>query len=1014
MARFIPATLPRRTALMFAVLVVVAPALAMAPPAHGATFTVDTTADIVDALDGLTSLREAVSAANASPGDDEIVLPAGTFTLTIGGPGDNANVRGDLDHVDATGNLAIRGAGAGTSTITTSIADRILHMRVGSVSLEGLTIEGGRVQTGAGVYVVAGNLVATDVAFDDNTTTGTRSGGAARVTGSLTATNVTLTGNEARDGGGFFVRNGSATLSNLSASANTARRHGGVVNTNRSLTITDSSFTSNGAATDGGVARVGADPASTITLTNVTATTNTAGRDGAVMRVNRQLTVNGGTFSSNNSTRRGGVIWASAGVTLTGGSYDSNSAGNAGGALHTGNASPVAVTGATFNSNSAAATGGALRAGREPASITDTTFTNNTAAGRGGAIWIDDRLTVTTSTFTTNRSTGSDGGAIWAQRRPATITGSAFTGNTARDGGAVRVAAGATLDSVTMASNAASRYGGALRAVGTVTASNTTISGNSATTSGGGIRGERVDLIHVTVVANSAPTAANVQATDLRPSSSVFALGAGGGTDCVASATTSAGGNFDGDGTCGLGGSDISAGGDPLLAPLAANGGPTRTRLPLPTSQLLDAAPTATAFDQRGIARPQGVAADTGGTESRIPTAIDDVASKNEDTSVIIDVVANDDDPDNLITDSAVVATTFPANGVTVDNGDGTITYTPDTDWNGIDSFDYMNGFATATATVTVDPVNDAPVAVDDPATTDEDTAVVLDVLGNDTDVDGDTLSVSSVSDPADGSTVANGDGTITYTPDPDWNGIDTFSYEVDDGNAGTATASVTVTVDPVNDAPAALPDASFAIVVAEDDSITFDPTIWFGDIDGDPISVVAVGAAGHGDTSGSVTYTPNPDYNGPDAFSVTVADGNGGTVDATVAVTVTPLDDPPIVTDEMLVVGNASATTIDVLANDYDPDGDPLSLSILDVTHGTALVLDNKIVFTPPEAFVGEAVVTYQVAANGLSTVGTATLLVEAELPVTGLSTDVLGVLGMLLITVGLALLIATRRRPA
>src|SRR5688572_15269603 len=127
----------------------------------------------------------------------------------------------------------------------------------------------------------------------------------------------------------------------------------------------------------------------------------------------------------------------------------------------------------------------------------------------------------------------------------------------------------------------------------------------------------------------------------------------------------------------------------------------------------------------------------------------------------------------------AVDSATDPANGSVVVNLDDTVTYTPDPDFNGTDTFDYTasdgnGGTDTATVTVTVDPVNDAPVAQDDAETTDEDTPVDIDVLANDTDADGDSRPVYSATDPANGSVVVNLDDTVTYTPDPDFNGTDT------------------------------------------------------------------------------------------------------------------------------------------------------------------------------------------------------------------------------------------------
>ena len=136
-----------------------------------------------------------------------------------------------------------------------------------------------------------------------------------------------------------------------------------------------------------------------------------------------------------------------------------------------------------------------------------------------------------------------------------------------------------------------------------------------------------------------------------------------------------------------------------------------------------------------------------------------------------------------------------PANGTLVLNANGTFTYTPNANFNGTDSFVYQvtdgnGGSAQATVDITVNSVNDGPVAVNDSFSTDEDTAYtatlnVNDLLLNDSDLDGDSLSVSPtpVSGPASGTLVLNADGTFTYTPDANFNGTDSFVYQVTDGN---------------------------------------------------------------------------------------------------------------------------------------------------------------------------------------------------------------------------------------
>ena len=159
------------------------------------------------------------------------------------------------------------------------------------------------------------------------------------------------------------------------------------------------------------------------------------------------------------------------------------------------------------------------------------------------------------------------------------------------------------------------------------------------------------------------------------------------------------------------------------------------------------------------------------------PVANDDTATTNQDTAVTINVVANDTDADGDLDPTSVVVTGGPANGTVVNNGDGTVTYTPNTGFFSPpdDTFTYTvgdlagNTSNTATVTVTVNQVipNQPPVANDDTATTNQDMAVTINVVANDTDVNGDLdpTSVALVSTPANGTVVNNGDGTVTYTP---------------------------------------------------------------------------------------------------------------------------------------------------------------------------------------------------------------------------------------------------------
>ncbi|MBE4314146.1 tandem-95 repeat protein, partial [Vibrio parahaemolyticus] len=143
-----------------------------------------------------------------------------------------------------------------------------------------------------------------------------------------------------------------------------------------------------------------------------------------------------------------------------------------------------------------------------------------------------------------------------------------------------------------------------------------------------------------------------------------------------------------------------------------------------------------------------------------------------------------------------------PKNGTVIVNNDGTVTYTPDDNYVGKDTFTYVvtSGGVSESATVNVDvtPVNDAPVAKDDIATTQEDTAVTIDALPNDTDADGDKLSIESASVPKEQGTVEVVDGKLVFTPAENFNGDAEITYTVTDGQLADE-AKVTVTVNPVN-----------------------------------------------------------------------------------------------------------------------------------------------------------------------------------------------------------------------
>jgi hypothetical protein len=360
------------------------------------------------------------------------------------------------------------------------------------------------------------------------------------------------------------------------------------------------------------------------------------------------------------------------------------------------------------------------------------------------------------------------------------------------------------------------------------------------------------------------------------------------------------------------------------------------------------------------------------------PVAADDNVSTGEDAPVTIGVLGNDNDADG---DPLTVTTASATNGSVTINPDGTITYTPNADFNGTDTISYtiddgLGGTSTATVTVVVAPANDPPVAAGDSATTAEDMPVVINVLGNDSDIDGNPLTVTAASSP-DGSVMINPDGTIAFVSNADFNGTAVVSYTISDGKGGTATATVNVTVTPTNDPPVAADDI---VSTDEDTSVTIPVLANDSDVDGDLLTITASSAANGTVTinpDGTLTYTPSPDFNGTDTISYTISDGQGGTSSATVTVTVGAANDPPIALPDSVTTAEDVPVTLPLLANDSDPEGDPLTLTSATAPNGIVTINpDGTITYTPNANFSGTDTITY-VISDGDGGTATATIAV-------------------------------------
>ncbi|MCA9148976.1 MAG: tandem-95 repeat protein, partial [Planctomycetales bacterium] len=371
------------------------------------------------------------------------------------------------------------------------------------------------------------------------------------------------------------------------------------------------------------------------------------------------------------------------------------------------------------------------------------------------------------------------------------------------------------------------------------------------------------------------------------------------------------------------------------------------------------------------------------------PVAVNDDFSTNEDTVLNLDVLLNDEDVDGDSLTATIISP--PVHGSLTANADGSFTYSPQANFSGTDSFLYVasDGSANsnvATANITVAAVNDAPTAADDSYTVDEDTTLIVTtagVLSNDSDIDNTTLTAHVVTGPTSGSLTLNSDGSFTYTPNANFSGTDAFDYVASDGIANSTSATVTITVAPMNDAPVANTDN---YVTDEDTPFTLilgELLVNDTDIDGDALTARLISLPAHGTLSenidGSLTYTPDENYNGSDSFIYLANDGTVDSNEGTVNITINPVNDAPVASDDNYLIGENATLTIGapgVLGNDSDVEGSPLT-AVLAVgpSHGTLTFnADGSFDYTPDLNYSGLDSFTY-VANDGVANSLTATV---------------------------------------
>ena len=534
-------------------------------PAYAVTIAVTTTHDdelqmVPPPDDGDCSLREAIQAANTDTAVDACAAGSGADTITVP-PGTytlSIGGSGGNDNsggdLNITDDLTINGAGAATTIIEVDNGHRAFHISEGAV----VEMTGLTVQNGVASF-----------------------GGGISNNGTLNLNDSLVRGNSAVNAGGGISNRGILTLNNTTVEDNFGGGEaGGIYNGLGTLTLNDSNVNDNrSTVSSGGIANL-----DTLILNNSTVSGNSAENvGGGITSVSSttptSLTLIGSTVSGNSANLGGGISLA-------------HSPGP-------GSTMSMTITDSTISDNIAGNTAGGIFTFFGPATVTinRSLISGNTAPGRGGISFSSGTMTITDSTVSGNSATlsGASGGGISINSRgTVTLTNSTVSGNTAPgDGGGIMNAGTLTLANSTVSGNSAGA-GGGIWNNGMLTLTNSTVSGNSAQHAGGGIRG--TTTLENTIVADN-------------PS----------GGDCDGRAPiASLGYNLDSDGTCGLVAVGDLPSTEPLLGPLADNGGLTQTHALLNGSPAIgtagpDCPPPST--DQRGIVRPQGVACDIGAFE---------------------------------------------------------------------------------------------------------------------------------------------------------------------------------------------------------------------------------------------------------------------------------------------------------------------------------------------------------------------------------------------------------------
>jgi len=365
-----------------------------------------------------------------------------------------------------------------------------------------------------------------------------------------------------------------------------------------------------------------------------------------------------------------------------------------------------------------------------------------------------------------------------------------------------------------------------------------------------------------------------------------------------------------------------------------------------------------------------------------IPVANNDEYTTQEDVAISGTVATNDSDADgDLLTYSVV---TPPSGGVFVLNSNGTFSFIPPLNASGVFTVTYMVSDIElasdiATLTIVVTGVNDALEVLNDTYSTNEDTAVSGDLSDNDTDPDGDVLTYTLVSSPANGTFNLNSNGTFIYTPTANYNGSFSLTYQACDFPGSCETAIVTITVIAVNDAPIAANDV---FNTNEDQAVSGTVATNDSDIDGGALTYTVVSNVSSGtlvlSSNGSFTYTSALNYFGTQTTTYQVCDAGGLCVNATLNIIVQSVNDLPVVSNESFSMNEDAVLSNNVSTNDSDEETSSLTYTASTLPSNGTLVLNSNGTFTyaPTANYFGTVTFGYtacdasNACANGIATI--------------------------------------------